>query len=81
MCSGELIIIDLDTGEIMRDGELTITGNNITFTNEQLKVNHRYNVTVRASNSAGSATSYIAISDECTYVHRQIVFHVYSTYP
>ena len=68
MCSGELIIVDLDTGEIITlgDGELTIAENNITFTNEQLKVNHRYNVTVRASNSAGSTTSYIAISDECT---------------
>ena len=70
MCSGELMFVDLDTGEIITlgDRESTIAENNIIFTNEQLRDNHLYNVTVRASNSAGSTTSYIAISDECTYI-------------
>ena len=65
MCSGELVFVDLDTGEIITlgYGELTIAGNNITFiTTEQLRDNRRYNVTVRASNSAGSTTSYVTIS-------------------
>ena len=61
--------MDLDTGEIITlgAGELTIADNNITFTAEQLRVNRLYNVTVRASNSAGSATSYVTIS-ECSYI-------------
>ena len=64
------MFVNLDTGEIITLGsrELTIAENNIIFTNEQLRDNHRYNVTVRASNNAGSTTSYIAISDECTYI-------------
>ena len=69
MCSSELTFMDLDTGEIitLREGELTIVENNITFTAEQLRVNRLYNVTVRASNKAGSTTSYVTIS-ECSYI-------------
>ena len=69
MCSGELKFVDLDTGEIIKlgNGELTIAEINITFAAEQLRVNRRYNVTVRASNSAGSTTSYVTIS-ECSYI-------------
>ena len=63
------MFVDLDTGEIITlgDRELPIVGNNITFTTEQLRVNRHYNVTVRASNSAGSTTSYVTIS-ECSYI-------------
>ena len=63
------MFVDLDTGEIINlgDGELNLAGNIITFTTEQLRVNRRYNITVRASNSARSATSYVAIS-ECSYI-------------
>ena len=65
MCSSELTFMDLDTGEIITlgDGELTIVENNITFTTEQLSVNRHYNVTVRASNKAGSTNSYVALSE------------------
>ena len=68
MCSGELKLMDLDTGKIttLGDEELTIAENNI-ITTEQLRVNRHYNITVNASNSAGSATSYVAIS-ECSYI-------------
>ena len=61
--------MDLDTGEIitLREGELTIADNNITFTFEQLSVNRHYNVTIRASNKAGSTTSYVAMS-ECSHI-------------
>ena len=59
------MFVDLDTGEIITlgDRELTIAGNNITFSAEQLSVNRHYNVTIRASNSAGSTTSYVTISE------------------
>lgn len=69
MCSGELTFMDLDTGESVKLGntDLTIAGNNsITFTTERLTPNHRYNVTIRAANIAGSATSNITIS-ECIH--------------
>ena len=68
MCSSELTFVNLDTGEIITlgDEELISAGNNITFRTEQLSVNRHYNVTVRASNSAGSTTSYVTIS-ECSY--------------
>ena len=58
MCSGELTFVDIDTGEIITlgDTDLTIAETNITFTTQQLRENHRYNVTVIASNIAGSAT-------------------------
>ena len=65
MCNGELIFVDLDTVEIITlgDGEFIIAENNITFTTEQVRVNRLYNVTINASNSAGSATSYDTISN------------------
>ncbi len=64
MCSAELTFANVDTGEIiiLEDTELTITVTNITFTNLQLRTNHRYDVTVTASNVAGSATSQTMIS-------------------
>ena len=69
MCSSELTLVDLDTGEIITlgDEELTTEENNITFTTEQLRVNRCYNVTIGASNSAGSTTSYVTIS-KCSYM-------------
>ena len=60
MCSSELTFVDLDTGEI-----ITLEG--ITFTTQEVRVNRHYNVIVRASNSAGSTTSYVTIS-ECSYI-------------
>ena len=60
MCNSELTLVDLDTGEI-----ITLEGT--TFTTENVTVNRHYNVTVNASNSAGSTTSYVTIS-ECSYI-------------
>ena len=61
--------LDTSTGEIitLREGELTRAENNITLTTEQLRVNRHYNVTIRASNKAGSTTSYVALS-ECSHI-------------
>ena len=60
VCSSVLTFVDLDTGEI-----ITLEG--ITFTTQEVKVNRHYNVTVNASNSVGSTTSYVTIS-ECSYI-------------
>ena len=71
MCNSELTFVNLDTEVIitLRDGDLITSVNNITFkiTTTELRINRRYNVTVRASNSAGSTTSYVTIS-ECSYI-------------
>ncbi len=64
MCKGKLIFEDLDNGEIitLEDYELTIAGNNITFTNV-LRFNRRYNVTIITSTFDAMATSFITISE------------------
>ena len=63
--------MNLDTEVIitLRDGDLIIAVDNITFkiTTTELRINQLYNVTVNASNSAGSTTSYVTIS-ECSYI-------------
>ena len=66
MCSGELKVVDLDTGELKTlfgGTNLTVAWNIITFSTELLRVNGRYNVTIIATNVAGSATSYSTISE------------------
>ena len=64
MCRAELTFEDVDTREIitLEGNDLTITETNITFTTQQLRENRHYNVTVAASNTAGSATSQAGIS-------------------
>ena len=62
MCSSELSLLDIRTGESVEIANLTITGSNIAFASSQLRDNRHYNVTVRASNNVGSATSYTIIS-------------------
>ena len=52
--------MDVDTGEtiVLEDTDLSAVVNNITFSaTQQLQENHRYTVTVSASNIAGSAIS------------------------
>lgn len=59
-----MTFVDLDTDEIIRGGtDLTIEGNNITFTTEQLTVNRHYNDHVNATNIAGSVKSDVQISE------------------
>ena len=59
--SSGLTFVDLDTGDVM-----TLQLEGTTFTT-QVRVNHHYNITVRASNSVGSDTSSITLS-ECLYI-------------
>ncbi len=56
MCSAELTFVDVDTGETITLGstDLTIAETNITFTTQQLRENHHYNVSVMASNAVSS---------------------------
>ena len=61
MCSAELIIVDVDTGETFTL-DMTIAETNITFNTQQLRENRRYNVTIISSNAAGSATLQTRIS-------------------
>ena len=62
MCSGELSIIDLNTGETVEDTELTISVDTIAFT-ATLVNNRRYNITVEAANHVNPATmSHLIIS-------------------
>ena len=61
VCSSGLTFVDLDTGEIT-----TLQLEATAFTT-QVRVNRHYNITVRVSNSVGSDTSSITLS-ECLYV-------------
>lgn len=65
VCTAVLTFVDLDTGDTITLGttDLTLEENNITFTAESglLTTNRHYDVTVTATNIAGSATSYITI--------------------
>ena len=64
MCHAKLTF-EADTGQeiiVLGDSDLIITKTNITFTIQRLRENRHYNVTVTASNIAGSATSQAGIS-------------------
>ena len=88
MCTSELEFVDLDTEAFIllfgdmewsntTDANLTIEWSKITFTTEHLSANHLYNVTITATNVAGSATSYITIS-EFTNSFYNLRFHIRS---
>lgn len=73
MCGGELIFLDLDTNAptIKHGIEVdTISNTMLTFSTERLlNRNHHYNVTVNASNNAGSVLSPpFTISKEFLFV-------------
>lgn len=63
MCDAELTLVDTATGQIigLRRDNVIIADNNISFSTKNLSKNHSYNITVFATNFAGSATSYTAI--------------------
>lgn len=67
MCntSAEVSLLDVDTGEIiqLQSSGIIIEENIISFTDEKLTTNRYYNVTVIASNNAGTFTSYAKISE------------------
>ena len=62
VCFASLVFVDIDAEEqIVIDG-LIVAANNISFTSEQLMLNRHYNITIMATNSNGSNTSYAKIS-------------------
>ena len=63
MCSSELKLIDLDTGESLRleTTDLIVAESTISFTTAQVTDNRQYNVTVRAG-SVSATTSFTTIS-------------------
>ncbi len=65
MCTVDLMFVDLDTGEsiTLGDTDLTVEGNNVTFTTELLTTNRRFNVTANATNIAGSSVSHTTMSE------------------
>ena len=64
VCGSQLIFVDVDTEETITLGgsALTVNGANITFVTQLLRRNRHYNVTVIASNAAGSTISETRIS-------------------
>ena len=69
VCHVELpLVVNRDTGETATTGDslatdaITIVGNTTVVYTSQLTPNHHYNITVVASNSAGTATSFATIS-------------------
>lgn len=66
VCSVEVTLLDLITWEniTVRSTDLNTTGNTTTLTTSQLAKNHHYNVSMWASNIAGSATSHATISKQ-----------------
>ena len=76
MCDVKLTLLDLNTGENISIGanDLTLTDDNITFPAAQLTTNRHYNVSVSASNAAGTSTSVHQISK---YTIVTIVFPVF----
>ena len=58
--------MNLDTGETIAGVDTDVVHNESTiFITLPLTVRRHYNITVHASNSAGSATSYTVISKNC----------------
>ena len=84
VCSAELTFEDLDTGEsiTLKDEDLAIGENNITFSTELLTDNRHYNVAANASSVAGSSTSYATLSKDSFSFSggTQYVYHCFRAY-
>ena len=76
VCSGVLTFVDLNTGErkLFENSFLNITQNNVTFTDEQLKVNRRYSIEAIMSNVGGSPTSHTLISKKFIIMHTSCMY-------
>ena len=68
MCEVEAFFLDLDTGESFEIGAILMVGNNLTITTREEMDNRRYNVTITARNSAGSAISSIVLSKKTSVI-------------
>ena len=71
--------MDLDSGDTttLRGADLGVDRKTVYFSStELLTVSRHYNITISASNTAGSSTSYTLLSEylDCQYVH---MVHMY----
>ena len=67
-CTSTLTFVNVDSGETtVISADVMPSPENITFDPAQLDTNSNYNVSVLASNVAGSAVSYTRISECCDY--------------
>ena len=57
----------------MISADVMLSPANITFDPAQLETNSNYNVSVLASNVAGSAVSYTRISECCVFVRGRLL--------
>ena len=65
-CTSILTFVNVDSGETtVISADVMPSSDNITFDPAQLDTNSNYNVSVLASNVAGSAVSYTNISEWC----------------
>ena len=65
-CTSILTFVNVDSEKItVISGDVMPSPENITFDPAQLDTNSNYNVSVLASNIAGSAVSYTSISECC----------------
>ena len=64
MCNAEVTLMDLehDRGAALST-EVAIFRRNISFNSTKLATNHRYNATIRASNTANSTLSHVILSE------------------
>ena len=67
MCHADIAFREVETGLTMtlENTDLEIVEANITFTTQHLTENRHYNLSVIASNFAGSATSQAMLSKPC----------------
>ena len=72
MCEVVATFLDLDTGESFEKGTFMFTGNSFNFTTTEEMDNRRYNVTITASNSAGSAVSSTVLSEAICWVKKNV---------
>ena len=62
--------MDTNSGELVALRRVTVTVGNefITIITDQLRDNRHYNITIRASNSAGEVTSSVEISKHNSFM-------------
>ena len=64
MCNAEVTLMDLehDRGVVL-SMEVAIFRANISFNSTELATNHRYNATIKASNTANSVSFHTTLSE------------------
>ena len=83
MCGVVLTLVDLDTGDAIQSelvGSGTYASTSVTINTGLLLTNRHYNVTIRASNVAGSAVSHTLISNKHHFSSHAMILRNYHRY-